>query len=463
MNAARIARIGLSVALVTLLIGGVVIAVQFAGPIDKTRITAYFDNSNGIYPGDEVRILGVPVGKIETIEPQPQRAKITFWVDAKYKVPADAKAVIISPTVVTARFIQLTPVYTAGPAMRDHAVIPRERTAVPVEWDDLRAQLQKLNQTLQPTQPGGVSTLGAFVNTAADNLRGQGASIRDSVVKLSQTLSILGDHSGDIFGTLKNLAVLVSALRDSTDLMRQLNQNLSAVTGLLANDPNEVGTAIADLNTAVSDVRGFVAENRESLGTTFDKLAAISQALGQSSADLKQTLHAAPTALSNFINIYEPAGGTITGALSGNNFSNPINFICGAIQAASRLGAEQSAKLCVQYLAPIVKNRQYNFLGPLGFNGAPQFLPTPLGLPFPVFPVGAQARPNEVTFSEDWMRPDYVPPAGPPQAQAAPAPIPPAPLAAEAATDSTPGAPSATPTDPAAGLPGMMVPTGAGS
>jgi phospholipid/cholesterol/gamma-HCH transport system substrate-binding protein len=463
MNAARIARIGLSVALVALLIGGVVIAVQFAGPINKTRITAYFDNSNGIYPGDEVRILGVPVGKIETIEPQPQRAMITFWVDAKYKVPADAKAVIISPTVVTARFIQLTPVYTAGPAMRDHAVIPRERTAVPVEWDDLRAELQKLNQTLQPTQLGGVSTLGAFVNTAADNLRGQGASIRDSVIKLSQTLSILGDHSGDIFGTLKNLAVLVSALRDSTDLMRQLNQNLSAVTGLLANDPNEVGTAIADLNTAVSDVRGFVAENRESLGTTFDKLAAITQALGQSSADLKQTLHVAPTALSNFINIYEPAGGTVTGALSGNNFSNPINFICGAIQAASRLGAEQSAKLCVQYLAPIVKNRQYNFLGPLGFNGAPQFLPTPLGLPFPVFPVGAQARPNEVTFSEDWMRPDYVPPAAPAQAQAAPAPIPPAPLAAEAATDSSAGAPSATPTDPAAGLPGMMVPPGAGS
>jgi phospholipid/cholesterol/gamma-HCH transport system substrate-binding protein len=463
MNAARIARIGLSVALVTLLIGGLVIAVQFAGPINKTRITAYFDNSNGIYPGDEVRILGVRVGEIETIEPQPQRAKITFWVDAKYKVPAEAKAVVISPTVVTARFIQLTPVYTAGPAMRDDGVIPRERTAVPVEWDDLRAQLQKLNQTLQPTQPGGVSTLGAFVNTAADNLRGQGASIRDSVIKLSQTLSILGDHSGDIFGTLKNLAVLVSALHDSTDLMRQLNQNLSAVTGLLANDPNEVGMAIADLNTAVSDVRGFVAQNREPLGTTFDKLAAITQALGQSSADLKQTLHVAPTALSNFVNIYQPAGATITGALSGNNFRNPINFICGAIQAASRLGAEQSAKLCVQYLAPIVKNRQYNFLGPLGFNGAPNAIPTPLGLPFPVLPVGAQARPNEVTFSEDWMRPDYVPPAAPAPDDGGPASIPSPPLAAEAATDSTPGAPSATPTDPAAGLPGMMVPPGAGS
>ena len=57
------------------------------------------------------------------------------------------------------------------------------------------------------------------------------------------------------------------------------------------------------------------------------------------------------------------------------------------------MGAEQSAKLCVQYLAPIIKNRQFNF-PPLGQN---------------LF-VGAQARPNEITYSEDWLRPDYIPP-----------------------------------------------------
>jgi phospholipid/cholesterol/gamma-HCH transport system substrate-binding protein len=452
MTVSKPVRIALALVLAVLLVGGLVIVWQSSGAISKTKFTAYFDNSNGIYPGDTIRILGVPVGKIETIEPQPQRAKVTFWVDSKYKVPADAKAVIVSPTLVTARFIQLTPVYTAGPALPDNAVIPQERTAVPVEWDDLRDQLEKLNNTLQPTQPGGVSTLGAFVNTVADNLRGQGASIRDTVIKLSQSLSVLGDHSGDIFGTIKNLAVLVSALHDSTDLMRALNQNLAAVTGLLADDPNEIGTAVADLNTAVSDMRGFLAENRETLGTTFDKLAEITKALGDSSADVKQALHVFPSTLQNAVNIYEPAGATTTGVLSGTNFSNPINFICGAIQAASRLNAEQSAKLCVQYLAPIVKNRQYNFLGPLGFNGSP-FLP--------FLPVGAQARPNEVTYSEDWMRPDYVPPAEP-----APAPgdTPPAPLAAEVPTDGGAAAPPpAVPTDPAAGLPGMMEPPGAGS
>src|SRR5215207_9965684 len=208
--------------------------------------TAYFENSNGIFPGDEVYILGVPVGEIDTIEPQPQRAKITFWVDDAHKLPADVKAVILSPQLVTHRALQLTPVYTGGPALDDNGVIPQDRTAVPVEWDDFRVQLEKLSDSLQPLTPAGESPLGAFVNTTADNLRGQGANIRDAVIKLSQAFSALGDHSGDLFSTFKNLAILVSALHDSSDLMRQLNQNLASVSALFANDKDEVGLMFND-------------------------------------------------------------------------------------------------------------------------------------------------------------------------------------------------------------------------
>jgi phospholipid/cholesterol/gamma-HCH transport system substrate-binding protein len=313
-----------------------------------------------------------------------------------------------------------------------------------MEWDDLRQQLEKLSDALQPTQPGGVSTLGAFVDTAADNLRGQGANIRDTVIKMSKAFSAFGDHSNDIFSTLKNLSILVSALQDSTTVLTALNRNLAGVTAQLANDPNEVGQAITDLQAAVGDVRSFIADNKEPLGTTTDKLASISNAVAASREDIEQTLHVVPNAFQNLINIYQPAQASLTGALVVNNFANPITFLCGAIQAASRLGAEQASKLCVQYLAPIIKNRQYNF-PPIGEN----------------FLVGAQARPNEITYSEDWMRPDYVPPLPP-----APAP---APLSAEAAAAPPPpqGAPlaaeAAVSTDPAAGLPGLMVPAAGAS
>lgn len=452
MTPRRKVQLALAATLVVMLAIGMVFALRTTQLIGKTRLIAYFDNSNGIYPGDEVRVLGVRVGEIATIEPQPLRAKITFWVDDTYKVPADAKAVILSPSLVTARAIQLTPVYTGGPALQDGGVIPQNRTAVPVEWDDLRTQIDRLSQTLQPDHPGGVSSLGAFINTVADNLRGQGPSVRNSIVNLSESLSILGDHSQDLFGTVKSLSALVSALQDSGDLLRALNRNFAGVTGRLANQPDEVGVAIADLNAAVKDVQVFVADNRESLGTTSDKLAAIAVALGQSLPDVKQALHVFPNTLQNYINTYNPAQAAVTGAIAGTNFSNPLQFICSAVQAASRLNAEQSAKLCVQYLAPIVKNRQYNFLGPIGMN--------PL--------VGTQARPNEITYSEDWLRPDHVPPAAPGSDQPAtvqgPAGTPgaEAPLAAESSGAAGASAPTVA-TNPADGLPGLMLPPGGGS
>lgn len=426
----RALRIGTALTLMLTLVAAVILQVRNISASDRMHIVAYFDNSNGLFKGDEVRVLGVPVGEIDRIEPESERVKITFWVDDKYQVPSDAKAAIISPQLVTSRAIQLTPAYTGGPAMRDGAIIPLSRTAVPLEWDDLRQQLVKLTDALQPTRPGGVSTLGAFMNTAADNLRGQGPAIRDTVIKMSQAFAILGDHSNDMFSTVRNLSVVVSALQDSSELLRQFNDNLASITGAVTMAPGAVGSAVRDLNDVVATTTQFIADNREAVGTTTDKLASLAGAVHESIDDVEQALHLFPNTLQNFINIYQPTQQGITGALTLQNFANPISFLCGGIQAASRLNNEQSAKLCVQYLAPIIKNRQYNFL-PLGEN----------------YVVGESARPNELTYSEDWLRPDHVP-ARPPAAEAT----------APDAADAQPAA-----TDPATGLQGMMVAPGGGS
>ncbi|OCB59299.1 mammalian cell entry protein [Mycobacterium vulneris] len=423
----RVLRIGIASALTVILVVAItVVATPWWDRVRDNTFTAYFANTNGLYTGDEVRILGVAVGTVESIEPQLDSAKVTFTVDKQYSVPAEVQAAILSPSLVSARALQLVPAYESGPKLADGATIPRERTAVPVEWDDLRQQLEKLTDSLQPVTPGGPSAVGDFVNSAADNLRGQGDTARDTVIKLSQAVSALGDHSTDIFSTVRNLQLLVSALSSSSDLLASFNTNLADISTVLSNTPDEVAAATAGLDTAVNDLRGFVAENRDGLGVTFDHLNAITTALNDSRADVKQVLHIAPTVFQNFMNIYQPAQSAVTGILAPVNFANTVQFICSAIQAASRKDFEQSAKLCVQYLAPIIKNRQYNF-PPLGIN------------PF----VGASARPNEITYSEDRLNPHLPPPAAPP--------------AAEVPQASVPGPIQ---TDPALGLPGLMLPGG---
>ncbi len=421
----RVVRAATGTALVVILaVALTVVATPWWKGVTQNTFVAYFANTNGLYTGDEVRILGVAVGTVDKIEPQPNTSKVTFSVDSQYPVPSDVKAAILSPSLVSARAIQLVPAYAGGPKLAAGATIPQDRTAVPVEWDDFRQQLEKLTDSLQPATPGGPSAVGEFIGTAAANLRGQGDTAHDTVVKLSQAVSVLGDHSADIFSTVRNLQLLVSALTSSSDLLAAFNVNLADVTTVLSNTPNEVADATQGLDGAVTDLRGFLADNREGIGVTVDRLNAITTALNDSRGDVKQVLHITPTVFQNFMNIYQPAQSAVTGILAPVNFANTVQFICSAIQAASREGYQDSSKLCVQYLAPIIKNRQYNYL-PLGVN------------PF----VGAAARPNEITYSEDRLNPHPAPAVDA------------APLPAEAPAIGTP-------TDPEQGLSGIMVPGG---
>ncbi|ORA83258.1 MCE family protein [Mycobacterium malmoense] len=415
MNISRttLQRVTAVILVATLAMASFLVGKKLWKDVEKNTYSAYFAEANGLFVGDEVRILGVAVGVVDKIEPQPTSSKVTFSVEKQYPVPADARAAILSPSLVTSRAVQLVPAYSGGPKLSPGASIPLNRTAVPVEWDDFRKQLEKLTDALQPTGPGGVNSAGEFVNSAADNLRGQGDTARDTVIKLSQAISALGDHADDIFSTVHNLQLLVSALYSSSDLLASFNQNLASVTTVLSNTPNEVANAVKGLDQALADVRDFLAENSEATGVTFDRLGSITTALNDSRGDIKQILHVAPTVFQNFMNIYQPAQSAMTGIIALNNFADIPQWICSSIEAASRLRLDRVSKLCLQYINPIIKNRIYNYI-PAGIN------------PF----VGTQARPNEITYSEDRLRPGYTPPEstpppeGTPPAEAPPTPPP---------------------------------------
>jgi phospholipid/cholesterol/gamma-HCH transport system substrate-binding protein len=405
----------------TLAVASFLVASKLWKDVAKNTYSAYFVEANGLFAGDEIRILGVAVGVVDKVEPQPTGSKVTFSVDKQYPIPADARAAILSPSLVTSRAIQLVPAYSSGPKLSPGASIPLNRTAVPVEWDDFRKQLEKLTDALQPTSPGGVNSVGEFIDSAAENLRGRGDTARDTVIKLSQAISALGDHADDIFSTVRNLQLLVSALYSSSDLLAAFNQNLASVTTVLSNTPNEVANAVQGLDRALTDVRQFLADNREAMGVTFDRLSSVTTALNDSRADIKQVLHIAPNVFQNFLNIYQPAQSAMTGIIALNNFADIPQFICSAIESASRARLARVSKLCLQYLNPIIKNRIYNYI-PAGIN------------PF----VGTQARPNEITYSEDSLRPGYTPP---PDANTPPLPGPPpqAPPPADGSPPALPG------------------------
>lgn len=143
----RIALIALAVAAALVVAGALWWVFTRAG---TTTVTAYFDKAVGIYEGSDVRVLGVEVGSVTSVEPQGEIVKVDMRVDRGVDIPADARAVQITPSVVADRYVQLTPAYSGGETMSNGAVIDRERTATPVEVDELYASIDELARALGP-------------------------------------------------------------------------------------------------------------------------------------------------------------------------------------------------------------------------------------------------------------------------------------------------------------------------
>jgi len=203
-----------AVVLAVLLVGGAVLVIRDAFFKPKT-ITAYFTTATGIYPGDQVRVSGVKVGKITSIQPDGTQTKMTLTVDRDVPIPADAKAVIVAQNLVAARYLQLAPAYrTSGPTMSDGAVIGVDRTAVPVEWDEVKDQLMRLATDLGPTSKVSTTSVSRFIDSAADALGGNGDKLRQTLAQLSGVGRILADGSGNLVDIIKNLQTFVTALRE---------------------------------------------------------------------------------------------------------------------------------------------------------------------------------------------------------------------------------------------------------
>jgi phospholipid/cholesterol/gamma-HCH transport system substrate-binding protein len=316
--------------------------------------------------------------------------KVTFHYANKYKVPANASAVILNPTLVAARNIQLTPPYKGGPVLQDNAVIPIERTQVPTEYDQLRNSITNIISKLGPTKEQPKGPFGDVIESFANGLEGKGKQLNTTFDSLSRALTALNEGRGDFFAVLRSLALFVNALHQDDQQFVALNQNLAQFTDNLVGSDRDLANAIQQFDSLLATLRPFLDKNREVLTHDINNLATATTALVQPEPlnGLETGLHVLPTAAANINQIYHPSHGGVVAISELQNFANPMQFICSAIQAGSRQGYQESAELCAQYLAPILDAIKFNYL-PFGLN---------------LFST-AETLPKEVAYSEPRLQP----------------------------------------------------------
>jgi phospholipid/cholesterol/gamma-HCH transport system substrate-binding protein len=301
-------------------------------------VVADFPRTVSLYEGSEVKILGVAVGKVDSVVPSGTLVRVKLHYDAKYKIPADAKAAVISPSIVGDRFVQLTPAYDGGAQLPNNARLGVDRTATPLELDEIFSSINDLDIALGPdgankADAGGVGPLTRLLDSTARNFGGQGVEFNKTLKNFGAFTKTLSDNKDELFGTLNQVEKFTSTLAKNDKTVRQFNDSLASGADLLAGERQDLAAVLRNLSQAMIQVRSFVKDNRKSLTSNISGLNRISKTLVKQRDALDKTLQYAPTALNNLY-------------LAGNVKQGTLDTRDVAGELLNQLGTNPAAALC---------------------------------------------------------------------------------------------------------------------
>jgi phospholipid/cholesterol/gamma-HCH transport system substrate-binding protein len=313
---------------------------------DKTA-TAYFPRTVSLYEGSDVRVLGVPVGQVDSITPEGVMVRVEMSYDPEVNIPADARAAIVAPAIVGDRYVQLTPAWSKGDkVLADGARLGLNDNQVPLELDEIYANLDRLTVALGPEGANSTGALTDLLRTTAANFDGQGENFNTTLDKFGDLSQTLDDNKEELFGSTAELQRFITTLAENDSTVRGFNDSLGRVSELLADERQELVAALRNLAVALDEVGGFVRDNRQILGKNITGLNRVAKVLVKQREALNETLRIAPLALNNLQLTYNPDTGTLdTNANFGNLIreitTNPSAVLCALVSAN-----DEDGKLC---------------------------------------------------------------------------------------------------------------------
>jgi phospholipid/cholesterol/gamma-HCH transport system substrate-binding protein len=317
---------------------------MFRGGDDYKTLTAHFPRTISIYEGSQVKVLGVGIGNVDKVTPSGTDVVVEMHYDPDVTLPADAKAVIVAPSIVGDRYVQITPVYEKGPQLADGATLQTEDTSVPLELDQIYSSLDDLNVALGPNGANKDGALSDLLDVTAQNFGGQGAQFHQTIEDFSALSQTLDDNKDELFGSARELEGFIGTLARNDKTVRKFNQSLSDVSGMLAGERQELSASLRNLATALGQVGTFVRENRAALGRNISGLNRVSKVLVKRRDELDQILASGPLALNNLALTYNPQAGTLDtnanlGEVINQVQSDPSTLLCGFLSQADHSGA----------------------------------------------------------------------------------------------------------------------------
>jgi phospholipid/cholesterol/gamma-HCH transport system substrate-binding protein len=289
----------LRVGVVTVTAVAVVLALALnSGSIYRSltskKFTAVFTEAGGLRTGDEARVAGVAVGKVDSVELRGATVLVSFTVDQSGPIGTTTRAAIKTATALGNKYVALLP---SGPGeMPSGSTIPVDRTSSPydvqaildeltrktgaIDVPQLGRALSTLSDTFQDT-PGPLQSALSGVSRISDTIAARDTELNTLLANANGVTKLLADRSGQITTLIDDGQQLLAELYRRRDTIRSLLGNVTFVLdqfhGLVNENQSQIGPALSQLQTTVD----LLDRNDKNITATIEGLRTYAGSLGE--------------------------------------------------------------------------------------------------------------------------------------------------------------------------------------
>jgi len=280
--------------------------------LDTITLVAQFDNTAGLYPTNNVQVLGMKVGSVTRVTPKTGYVEVEFTVDKDVKIPADAQAVTLQTSILAERAVELTPPYRGGPVLEDHSTIPMSKTKTPVEFTRTLDMVDRLAVSLNGDGKGN-GAVRTLVDSAAAMADGNGERIKSALSELSKALKLSADGGAQtkeqLTTVVDNLSTLMDGAAANETTLREFGSTVRVLTQVLADEDLGSGTTGKQLNVVLTQLGDLLEKNRDTMKGLVSSGGVALETTIDHQRDLAELLDVAPMTLDNIYNVIDRENG----------------------------------------------------------------------------------------------------------------------------------------------------------
>ena len=254
-----------------------------------TRYKAEFTDVTGLLQGDDIRIAGVKVGQVKSIELVRKKiAEVTFSVDSDITLPAGVEAKIRYRNLIGQRYVELSQGPSPSGRLAAGGLIPLARTTPALDLTDLFNGFQPLFEGLSPTE------VNKFSYEIIQVLQGEGGTVADLLAHTASLTNTLADRDKVIGRVIDNLNAVLAVLNARDQKLSDIIGNLQDFVSGLAADRTMIGDSITNLGNLANSTADLVEQGRPALADDIKQLRSLATTLNANQDVIEGTLARLP-------------------------------------------------------------------------------------------------------------------------------------------------------------------------